>query len=175
MVKYQCVPMDPHSAASPRPSTWQPWPIQTPYLVCFTTLCIGFFVIIEFVIRDCSESGCRVYGAPSPTDLSFQSYIIYNIIPTTVSVCFTLLWAISHHDFLRLEPYFQMSVSEGALAQDSILLDYPYRFPLLIPILALKRRYVLNSLICHPLSVCSGSFANFVGTSWLCYHRVYYF
>lgn len=142
--------MDPDSAASPRPSAWKPWPIQTPYLICFTTLCVGFFVIIEFVIRDCSETGCRIYGALLHTDLSVQSYIVYNIIPTTLSVCFTLLWAISHHDFLRLEPYFQMSVPEGALAQDCILLDYPYRFPLLTPILALKRRYVLKSLIYLP-------------------------
>lgn len=165
MVEYHPVPIEPSSS-----DTWQPWTIQTPYLICFTTICVCFFATIEFIIRGCSESGCRVYGVPSPTDLSSQSYIIYNIIPTTLSVCFTLLWAISHHDFLRLEPYFQMSVPGGALAQDSILLEYPYRFPLLVPILALKRRYVLISLtrrgvvnasncrlpICHLLSVCSG-------------------
>lgn len=146
MVKYQLVPMTLVSSTPPRPYTWKPWPIWTSYIVCFTTLCVGFCVIIEFIIRDCLESGCRLYGSPSPSFVSSQSYIVYNIIPTTLSVCFTLLWAVSHHDFLRLEPYFQMSAQEGALAQDSILLEYPYRFPLIIPFLALKRRYVINSL-----------------------------
>lgn len=162
-----------------QPYTWHPWPIRTIYLVCFTTLCVGLCIIIEFIIRDCPATGCPVYGASSPTQLSPQSYILYNFLPTTLSVCFTLLWATSHHDILRLEPYFQMSVQGGALAEDSILLDYPYRFPPLVPFLALKRRYVINSgylagVWNNLVSAERGSYANSEDTLWLCFHHAYY-
>lgn len=151
-MRYERVPIVPPTSVHIPLHTWHPWPILTRYIAFFTTLCVGLCLVIEFLIRDCSLMGCRVYGKPSSTHLSTESYAIYNFLPTTLSVCFTLLWAISHHDILRLEPYFRMSAPGGALAVDSILLDYPYRFPLVVPVLALKRRYVLVNLgITHEL------------------------
>lgn len=54
------------------------------------------------------------------------------------------MWAVPHHDLMRLEPYFQMSTPMGATAEDSILLEYSYTLPLLIPFIAARRRWVAN-------------------------------
>jgi len=43
-------------------------------------------------------------------------------------------------DAKRLEPWFQLSKDAGAKASDSLLLQYPFDFLPIIPILAFRRR-----------------------------------
>lgn len=125
------------------PGTWRPWPLRMPFLFVFIFLCLALCLAVELILQACSPTGCHVFGALSTNAVSSESNFVYNFLPTILSVCFTLLWAVVHHDVLRMEPYFQMSAVGGALAEDSILLGYPYMFPLLVPVLAWKRRYVI--------------------------------
>lgn len=89
-----------------------------------------------------------MFGDLSQADgeLSAGANFIFNYLPTIVSVVFGLLWAIAEHDYKRIEPFFQLSRPEGATAEDSILLDYPYSNPLTLPYVSFKRRYVTYNL-----------------------------
>lgn len=69
---------------------------------------------------------------------------MFNYLPTIVAVLFGLLWGVSWHDYRRLEPFFQMSKKDGATAENSMLLDYPYQFPIFLPWVAFKKRYVVG-------------------------------
>lgn len=95
---------------------------------------------MELIIKGCAISGCRVFGTYSITDLSPWTNAVYNLMPTAVSLALGMVWVFPHHNILRLEPYFQMSVAGGAMAIDSLLLEYPYDIAFFVPLFAWKRR-----------------------------------
>lgn len=80
-------------------------------------------------------------------NLSVATNFVYNYLPTIISLFFGFLAAILHHDSMRMEPWFQMSREEGATAKDSLLLDYPYLFPLVVPFEAVRLRYVFPVIL----------------------------
>lgn len=55
--------------------------------------------------------GCRggyyVFGARSVGERSWGTNFAYNLLPTILSLALSLLWALPHHNVMRLEPYFQ--------------------------------------------------------------------
>jgi hypothetical protein len=55
-------------------------------------------------------------------------------------------------DVKRLEPWFQLSVKHGTIAENSILLQYPFDFLPFVPISALRRRSVIISAILPTLT-----------------------
>lgn len=121
-------------------NTWRPWTLRAPFLIAFITLCALLCLAIELATRGCSLHGCHIFGEHSDTRIPTVTNIAYNQLPTILSLCLGLLWALPHHDVMRLEPYFQMSVPGGAAAADSLFLDYPYTFALFIPFKAAWRR-----------------------------------
>jgi hypothetical protein len=145
-IKYSLVPRTPTAVVG----QWRPWPLRLPYLLTFALVCTFFIVALELILRSCQPDGCHVFGEPDSSssgdgslDLSVATNFVYNYLPTIISLFFGLLVAILHHDSMRMEPWFQMSREEGATAKDSLLLDYPYLFPLFVPFEAVKRRYAL--------------------------------
>lgn len=133
MTKYQ--PISPA-----RINPWRPWTLKRPFLLIFILLCVLVVICIELIIKGCAISGCRVFGTHSMTDLSPWTNAVYNLMPTAVSLALGMVWVFPHHNILRLEPYFQMSVAGGAMAIDSLLLEYPYDIAFFVPWFAWKRR-----------------------------------
>lgn len=122
---------------------WRPWPVRVPFLFFFILVCAGLYVSIEFLIGYCSPNGCPVLGGASRAHVPTGASIVYNFSPTVVGICFGLLWSVAQHDYMRMEPWFQMSRPDGATAKDSLLVEYPYLFPLIVPLRAAKRGYLL--------------------------------
>lgn len=120
-------------------SNWQPKSIRAPFLVFFICLCILFVISIEILLRTSKANGALKFGDVNG-NLSLGSRFLFDYFPILVSVIFGLLWAISDHDFRRMEPYFQLSKLGGATAEDSLLLDYSYTLVLCLPYQGLKRR-----------------------------------
>lgn len=127
------------SPAAPSAHTWRPWSLHPRFFLCFAFLCALLIVALEFIVRGC-ENGCPVFGLLSGTKFSRRTQFAYHQFPTVVSLALSLLWAVPNHNILRLEPYFRMSVDGGTTAVDSIFLNYPYIFPLLVPYRAARLR-----------------------------------
>lgn len=121
--------------------TWRPWSLRRRFLICFASLCILLIVLIELLVIGCSR-GCHVFGEAFATELSGSTNFAYTQFPAAVTLAMSLLWTLPHHNILRLEPYFQMSVEGGATAADSIFLKYPYIFALFVPYYSAKSRFV---------------------------------
>ncbi|KAI5846634.1 hypothetical protein DFP73DRAFT_395169 [Morchella snyderi] len=143
-IKYSLVPRTPTAAVA----QWRPWPLRLPYLLTFVLVCTFFTVALELILRSCHPDGCPAFGnKPDPSSgdgslhLSPTTNFAYNYLPTIVSLFFGFLVAVLHHDSMRMEPWFQMSREEGAPAKESLLLGYPYTFPLFVPFEAVKRRH----------------------------------
>lgn len=96
-------------------------------------------IVVEMIIRGFAAQGCQHFGGYFAKDLSTPTSFIYNQLPIVFSLMLSLLWALPHHDIMRLEPYFQMSKPGGAKAEDSLFLGYSYDYVALVPFLAAKR------------------------------------
>lgn len=130
-------------------SNWRPWPIRLPFLCLFIFLCVLLLIAIELVVQGCSSTGCHVFGAASTFNISRATNLAYNLLPTALTLGLSFLWAVPHHDILRLEPYFQMSREGGARADDSLVLEYSYTLPFFVPVIAWSRRYMIPPDLYH--------------------------
>lgn len=80
-------------------------------------------------------------GTGGPDLLSNANKFGFRYFPTLISVLYGLLWTWIDHDIKRLEPYYQLSKPGGALARDSLLLNYPYSLVATVPITAFRRKH----------------------------------
>lgn len=66
--------------------------------------------------------------------------ISYLYVPNIVAVLYSLIWSWVDLDVKRMQPWFELSKPEGATADNSIFLDYPYDFIATVPIKAARRK-----------------------------------
>lgn len=102
--------------------------------------------MIEALLQTSNRNSGLVFGYASNGDggsdtLSKGYKFGYQIFPTLISVLYGSLWTWIDHDIKRLEPYLQLSKPAGALARDSLLLNYPYNFIASIPVTAFRRKH----------------------------------
>lgn len=61
--------------------------------------------------------------------------------PNLVAVLYSFIWNWVDLDARRMQPWFELSKPEGATAEDSLLLDYPFDFVAIVPWKSAKKRY----------------------------------
>ena len=106
-------------------------------IIAFCLLLIGLWECLSRL--DAKNGGLFLtneIGKFSP----IQSFA-YLYLPTIISLLFGMVYAWIDLDVRRLEPFFRLSASNGALAEDSLLLQWPVEFLALVPFKAFKRRY----------------------------------
>ncbi|KAF7874184.1 hypothetical protein EAF04_002856 [Stromatinia cepivora] len=78
-----------------------------------------------------------LYSFTSPSLMKTWDYFCFKYLPTLVAVTFGVLWQITDFEVKRLEAYYQLSKEGGALAAESINVDYITFFNVLRPFRAL--------------------------------------
>lgn len=107
---------------------------------------IFLVILIEALLQTSNRKFGLVFGHVNDRNggsdlLSNADKFGYRYFPTLISVLYGLLWTWIDHDFKRLEPYYQLSKPGGALARDSLLLNYPYNLVASVPITAFRRKH----------------------------------
>jgi hypothetical protein len=125
---------------------WKPFTLRFTTLSCFIFISCSLVALLE-VLSYYSTGNGNVNGgglvfAAGLNDLPAVPSFFYLFFPTVIAVVYSMLWSWVDLDVKRLEPWFQLSRPEGATAQDSLLLHYPFEFLAFVPIRALRRRYV---------------------------------
>jgi hypothetical protein len=92
------------------------------------------------ILQNLNAKNGGIAFAASINDFSSTQLFLTQYFPTILAVFFSIIWSWIDLDVKRLEPWFQMSSSEGALASRSILLHYPSDFLAFIPLRAARRR-----------------------------------
>ncbi|KAI1085279.1 hypothetical protein F5B20DRAFT_137866 [Whalleya microplaca] len=118
---------------------WKPFCMRWPYLIGLILLSIGLAI--------CQELLCRM-SAQVPL-LSFHKaieigpgyYFVFKFVPTIITVTFGVLWQNTDFEVKRLEAFYQLSREGGALAAESINVDYITMFNFARPLRALQRRH----------------------------------
>lgn len=130
-------------ASSPSPGHWPSWKpvtLRAPVLGGFVLISFLLIALLEVLSKRSLDKG-GIIIARSADDLSPAQSFTYLHLPTIVAVLYSMLWSWVDLDTKRLEPYLQLSKPEGALAETSLLLQYPVEFLALIPFKAFRRRY----------------------------------
>lgn len=100
-------------------ANWKPVSMRWPY--------ISFLIIISVVLAAVQEYLCRrklLYEFTAASKLSTWSYFSFKYLPTLIAVSYGVLWQVTDFEVKRLEPYYQLSKPGGALAAESINVDY---------------------------------------------------
>ncbi|KAF1813864.1 hypothetical protein P152DRAFT_433421 [Eremomyces bilateralis CBS 781.70] len=142
-----------YSAAPLRTTSFRPWKpfsLRPPFLIGTIAICCALIAaLIVLHLRSIRDDGL-LFGVDI-NDLPSSKTFGYLILPTIISVLFSLMWAWIDLDTKRIEPFYQLSTSGGASAKNSLLLHYPVDFMASVPINAIKNKH--SMIFCASLAI----------------------
>ena len=110
--------------------------------MAFLIITVALIALIEYInIVSIEEKG--LFFAERAEDFPTGVVFCYRYLPQIIVVALGVGWAAVDLDVKRLEPYFQLSKSEGATASNSIFLHYPFDLIAFVPINAARKECVL--------------------------------
>lgn len=118
---------------------WKPVTLRVPLLSSLAILTISLVCALEYLSRLSHRNRGLVFAE---RDFSASTTFAFLYLPTLIATSYSILWSWVDLDAKRLEPYFQMSMADGAQAKDSLLLHYPFDFVAFVPYRALKKRLI---------------------------------
>ena len=131
----------PMSQYSTKETHWKPFTLKLPLLGCIALVSLGIIGVLEVLsYMSGGENGGGLSFAPTVDDLSTVAIASYLYLPTVIAVLYSMMWSWVDLDVKRLEPWFQLSKPEGAVAEESLLLQYPFDFLAFVPLRAARRR-----------------------------------
>ncbi|OAQ62083.1 hypothetical protein VFPPC_07230 [Pochonia chlamydosporia 170] len=119
----------------PQPN-WKPWSMRWPYLVMMILLSIALAAMQEILFRKYRKEPLLQFQ--KPTDVKPGLYFAVKFAPTLSAVVYGVLWQFIDFEVRRLEAYYQLSKHGGALAAESINVDYVTSFNFFRPFRALR-------------------------------------
>ncbi|KAG0652600.1 hypothetical protein D0Z07_0178 [Hyphodiscus hymeniophilus] len=117
-------------------ANWKPFSMRWPYLSALIIISLALAAAQEYLYRRGA-----LYKFNAPSELRTWDYFSFKYLPTLVAVSFGILWQITDFEVKRLEAYYQLSKDGGALAAESINVDYITFFNFLRPFRALKFKH----------------------------------
>ncbi|KAK4156246.1 hypothetical protein C8A00DRAFT_30841 [Chaetomidium leptoderma] len=122
----------------PQPN-WKPFSMRWPYLLLLNVLSVGLGVGVELLYRSSTQTPLVAFRAPS--EIPTAEYFAIKFLPMIIAVSYGVLWQITNFEVMRLEPFYQLSKEGGALAAESINVDYLTQFNLFRPFRAIHYRH----------------------------------
>ncbi|TDZ26529.1 hypothetical protein Cob_v000318 [Colletotrichum orbiculare MAFF 240422] len=122
----------------PQPN-WKPFSMRWPYLTGLICLSIALAVMVELLYQ--SSRNKPLLKFQFPAEVSGEMYFAVKFLPTILSVTYGVLWQVTDFEVKRLEAYYQLSKEGGALAGESINVDYVTSLSWLRPLRALKLKH----------------------------------
>ncbi|KAI9643801.1 hypothetical protein NHQ30_007151 [Ciborinia camelliae] len=116
-------------------ANWKPFSMRAPYLTALIIISVVLGAAEEYLYQKSRKS--PLYSFTSPGAMKTWDYFCFKYLPTLVAVTFGILWQITDFEVKRLEAYYQLSKEGGALAAESINVDYITFFNVLRPFRAL--------------------------------------
>lgn len=129
----------------PKMPNWKPVSMRWPYMILLIVLSLALAAIQETLCqislrRRKEEEEQGLLRFTRPKELSMLQFFSWKYLPTMIAVTFGILWQIVDYEVKRLEPYYQLSQPEGALAIESLTRDYLTGWAILAPFKAVKYR-----------------------------------
>ncbi|KAI9783527.1 MAG: hypothetical protein M1839_003697 [Geoglossum umbratile] len=130
----------------PKMPNWRPISMRWPYISLLIFLATALAALQEVLFR-LSDTRSRqvpkegLLRFKSPRELNIWQYFCWKYLPTIVAVTYGVMWQVVDFEVKRLEPYYQLSKPTGALAEESLSIDYLTFWHYLTPLKAIKYRH----------------------------------
>ncbi len=118
----------------PQPN-WRPFSMRWPYLTGLVVLSVVLGAGQELIYRMSLRRPLVEFQSPS--EIPGELYFAVKFAPTLVAVTYGVLWQVTDFEVKRLEAFYQMSKANGAVADESINVDYVTHFTFFRPFRAL--------------------------------------
>ncbi|KAK4669262.1 uncharacterized protein QC763_201390 [Podospora pseudopauciseta] len=122
----------------PQPN-WKPFSMRWPYLIWLIVVSIVMAVSVEILYRSSAQDALVKFQ--SPNDISTAQYFAVKFLPMAIAVTYGVMWQVTNFDVMRLEPFYQLSKEGGALADESINVEYLTQFVWLRPFRAIHCKH----------------------------------
>ncbi|KAK4190620.1 hypothetical protein QBC35DRAFT_61673 [Podospora australis] len=122
----------------PQPN-WKPFSMRWPYLLWLIVLSVGLAISVEVLYR--TSTGDPLVKFRTPNDIPTAEYFAFKFLPMLIFVTYGVMWQVTNFDVMRLEPFYQLSKEGGALADESINVEYLTQFVWLRPFRALHCKH----------------------------------
>jgi hypothetical protein len=133
-------------------ANWKPFSMRWLYLTTLIVISASMSAVQEYLLqRSLSKQATKdvngkaapegLYSFTSPQDVPTWDYFCFKYLPTVLAVTYGVLWQLTDFEVKRLEPYYQLSRPNGALAAESINVDYITIFNFLRPVMALRYKH----------------------------------
>ncbi|KAH7326121.1 hypothetical protein B0I35DRAFT_405413 [Stachybotrys elegans] len=119
----------------PRPN-WKPVAMRWPYLSVLIVLSLALAFGQEMLYQHFATR--PILKFTSPDDVDPALYFVLRFVPMLSAVVYGVLWQFVDFEVRRLEPYHSLSRRGGALAAESLNVDYVTSIAFLRPFRALK-------------------------------------
>ncbi|KAF2437075.1 hypothetical protein EJ08DRAFT_623554 [Tothia fuscella] len=116
---------------------WKPPSLHFAFLTSLILVSIALVITLQLLLMRSTRDDGLLF-APNINDLPLSATFQYLYLPTIITVVYGFVWTWIDLDIRRLEPYYQLSKSGGALGERSLLLHYPVDFLASVPFRALK-------------------------------------
>ncbi|KAI2790619.1 hypothetical protein POX_d06140 [Penicillium oxalicum] len=124
---------------TPQGRGWRPVALRPPYLLSLVCLLLLMLLTLEGLRQYSIRQGGLVFFSDT-SDVSYLQSFAYNCGPIIVALLLVMVWTVTDFDVLRLEPYFQLSLPQGAPAT-VLFINYNFGQTILTPINAARRRH----------------------------------
>ncbi|KAK0635628.1 hypothetical protein B0T17DRAFT_503138 [Bombardia bombarda] len=122
----------------PQPD-WKPLSMRWPYLMSLIIVSIVLGGSQELLYQKSARKPLITFQTPA--EIPGAEYFSFKFLPTLIAVSYGVLWQITDFEIRRLEAFYQMSKEGGALAAESINVDYITSFNFLRPFRALQCKH----------------------------------
>ena len=135
-------------------ANWKPHTMRWPYLSLLIAVSVALGVTQEYLYVKTSLNG-GIVSFYDPKEINMWDYFSFKYLGNILAVAYGILWQLTDLEVTRLEAYYQLGKAGGALAAESINVDYVTVFALFRPFVALRYKHwaVAISSICALLSV----------------------
>ncbi|KAL7801456.1 hypothetical protein V8C43DRAFT_271083 [Trichoderma afarasin] len=120
----------------PQPN-WKPFSMRWPYLTSLVLIAAGLAAMQEVLFQKYKKGGMVKFTSPDQVNPGI--FFVIKFAPTLLAVIFGVLWQFTDFEVRRLEAFYQLSKEEGAVASDSINIDYATSFNFFRPFRALRK------------------------------------
>ncbi|KAK3378246.1 hypothetical protein B0H63DRAFT_418148 [Podospora didyma] len=124
----------------PKTVGWKPHTMRAPVLVAVIVLTLALAAAVEVISQKSQRQG-GLSLSNSIDEIPLASKFAYLYATTIIAVVYSIVWTWVDLDIRRMQPWLELSRPGGAVADSSILLDYPFTFLAFIPFSAGRRRH----------------------------------
>ncbi|KAL7799037.1 hypothetical protein V8C37DRAFT_407466 [Trichoderma ceciliae] len=129
----------------PQPN-WKPFSMRWPYLSSLILLSVALAVMQEVLFQMHRKEPLVKFT--SPAQVKQGIYFIIKFAPTLLAVIYGVLWQFTDFEVRRLEAFYQLSKEGGAVAAESINIDYATSFNFFRPFRAFRKGHYAVAVSC---------------------------